>query len=884
MGIISLVGALYFIIPPVHSFAFRPDTLAVVLAFIVVGALIVEGAAWLRLAETDSYKYASLVETSDDAIYMKSLDETILTWNRGAERLYGYAAHEMIGRSVSVLVPPDRVDELADVMSRLRRGGRLEPFETVRLKKDGTPVDVSLSISPVTDSAGWIVGASMLARDISDRKRAERQQRFLVEANQVLMASLDVQASLDALAALVVPAMVDWCTIELVKEGSPSYTTVMHQDPGKTARARDAHQTYAHRPDAQIPWVVRTGRPALFPEITPDAVAALVPDATLRDFIGGSALRSGLAVPLVARGRTLGALSFFSAESARRYDQHDLWFAEQLGRHAALALDNAWLHQAEHAARRGAERLASRLGRLQSLTQALSEALTPEQVAEAILHHVVEDLDAGAAAVLLRGDDERSLELLSAVGYSPETHARWQRAPEEIRPIALAMRTRQVVWFPSWDDFRARYPQAIAPSEPARQGARAAVPLMLRGRPLGALHMNFKETREFTAEDLEFLMTLGRQCAQAIDRARLYAREHQIATTLQRALLPSELPPVPGVDIRATYLAAAAASDVGGDWYDVFRLPDGCVALSVGDVVGHGIEAASTMGEVRHAIRTAVLEGHDPGSALAVASKVLQLRRDKGMATAVVGVLDPAVGTFTYASAGHPSPIIATNGQIEMLESGGPPMGLLDQLAVPLARAFLPYGALLVLYTDGLVEDARDYVRGEAELLSAIQHEHASGSPNPAQSILERVVSGRQVPDDIAIVAVRLGPRPVEAIDVTLPAEVTSLAHTRRMLERLAQDLGFDEARTAAMQVAVGEAATNAIQHAYGAMPGTVRLRARTEGRFLQVEVEDAGRWRPARAGAGGVHGLELMRALADAVDIASTEHGTTVRLAFAMA
>lgn len=121
----------------------------------------------------------------------------------------------------------------------------------------------------------------------------------------------------------------------------------------------------------------------------------------------------------------------------------------------------------------------------------------------------------------------------------------------------------------------------------------------------------------------------------------------------------------------------------------------------------------------------------------------------------------------------------------------------------------------------------------------------------------------------------RLEPHPTEAVDVTLPAEVTSLAHTRQILQRLAQDLGFDEARTVAMQVAVGEATTNAIQHAYGAMPGTLRLRARSEGRVLRVEVEDAGRRRPERAGAEGVHGLALMRALADAVEIDTTEHGT---------
>lgn len=777
-GIVGLLAALYFIIPPVNSFAIKPDALPVVLSFALVGALVVEGAARLRVAEADAYRFTALVESSD------------------------------------------------------------------------------------------------------------RQQRFLVDANQVLASSLDVQATLDALARLAVPALADWCTIEIVADGGNlTHVTVMHQDPAQAALAREAQQTYALRPDAQSPSVVGTGQSAVYPDVSEELLALLVPDPALRGIIGGRGIRSVLAAPLVARGRTLGALLFFSVESARRYDHRDLTFAEQLAHQAALAIDNARLLQTEQAARLDAERVASRVGRLQGLTAALSEALTPDQVAEVILRHVVDDLGAAAAAVLQRGDDGRSLQLLSAVGYSANVLSRWRDTPGEIQPIAAAMRTGRVVWFASWTEFQARYPETLMPSEPARLGARAAVPLVLHGRRLGALYMNFAEARELAGEEIEFMLTLGRQCAQALDRARLFAREHQIATTLQHALLPVELPRVPGIEIEATYLPAAAAADVGGDWYDVFQLPDGRVVLSVGDVVGHGLEAAATMGEVQHAIRTAVLEGHDPGKALAVASRVLQLRGDTGMATAVVAVLDPVARELTYAAGGHPAPIIATNERIETLEAGGsPPLGLMEAPAARAARVSLPAGALLVLYTDGLIEHDRDYLSGEAALWRAVQHEQAARSVNPAQSILERIVPGKRVRDDIAILTVRLEHQPAEPLDITLPAEVASLARTRHALQRWARGLGLREDLTFAMQVAVGEATTNAIQHAYGATPGPVRLRARTDGELLRVEVEDRGRWRPERPGAEGVHGFAMMRALSEAVDVETTEHGTTVRLAFSAA
>jgi anti-anti-sigma factor len=884
-GIVSLLVTVYFVFPPVHSFAIRPDALPILLSFIVVGALIVEGGARLRHAEAQSSLLAALVQSSDDAIFSTSLDGAILTWNRGAERLYGYTAAEVIGRPVSMLAPPERLDELSDIMSRLRRGERFEQLETERVKKDGTRIDVSFSIAPVTDSAGWIVGASTIARDISERKRVDRHQRFLVNANAVLASSLDVQDTLDALARLTVPALADWCTIRLVADdGSLGPAAVMHPDSAKAELARRAVQRDATRPHPHGPSAARPAQSVVYPDVSAERLAVVEPDPTLREIIGGRGVRSALTVPLMARGRTLGALAFFSAESARRYDQHDLAFAEQLAHQAALAIDNARLHQAEHAERQRTERVASRIGRLQALTASLSEALTPDQVGAVTLRHLIDDLGAAAAAVLLRADDGRSLELLSATGYSADTLGRWRSLPGDVQPVTAAERTGRVVWFASWADFQARYPEAVIPSEPARLGARAAVPLMFHGRPVGALYLNFAEARTLTGEELEFMLTVGRQCAQAVDRARLYARERQIATTLQHALLPAELPHVPGVDIRASYVPAAEATDIGGDWYDVVHLPDGRVVLSVGDVVGHGLEAAATMGEVRHAIRTAVLEGHDPGRVLVVASKVLQLRGEKGMATAVVGLLDPIRQEFAFASAGHPAPVIATSEHVQALESGGPPLGILDAPAPSVVRVPLVPGALLVLYTDGLIEYARDYVRGEAALLEAVRHEQAAHSPNPAQAILERVVPGSRVRDDIAILTVRLEGEPTGVLDLTLPAEVASLARTRHVLQRWARDLGLDEVRTFAMQVAVGEATTNVIQHAYGAAPGTVRLRAHKEGDLLRVEVEDRGRWRPERPGAEGVHGLAMMRSLADSVDVQTTEQGTVVRFAFSTA
>ena len=133
-----------------------------------------------RRADADAQRLASIVESSDDAIVSKNLDGIITTWNRGAERLFGYMAEEIIGKPVTILIPEDRIDEEPEILERLRRGERIDHYDTVRRRKNGSLIDISLTISPVKNADGRIVGASKIARDITERKRAHEQQKLLV--------------------------------------------------------------------------------------------------------------------------------------------------------------------------------------------------------------------------------------------------------------------------------------------------------------------------------------------------------------------------------------------------------------------------------------------------------------------------------------------------------------------------------------------------------------------------------------------------------------------------------------------------------------------------------------------------------------------------------
>jgi PAS domain S-box-containing protein len=292
-------------------------------------------------------RLAAIVESSDDAIISKNPDGTIVSWNRGAERLYGYTAQEVIGKPVAILHPPDHPDEMPQIMERLKRGELIDHYETVRVKKDGSRVDVSLTISPVKDPEGRIIGASKVARDITARKREIEAAHFLAEASKLLAALQDVPSTLQKVARLAVPRFADWCAVDVLElDGSLRRLAVAHVDPAKVKLAHELHRRYP--PDPEAPhgaWnVLRTGRPEMASEITEAMVRDTVPDEERRRLILELGLKSYMGVPLRVRGKTFGVLTFVTAESGRRYGPADLVVAEDLADRAGIAVENARLY------------------------------------------------------------------------------------------------------------------------------------------------------------------------------------------------------------------------------------------------------------------------------------------------------------------------------------------------------------------------------------------------------------------------------------------------------------------------------------------------------------------------------------------------------------
>ena len=302
-----------------------------------------------RRAAEARLQLAAIVESSDDAIIGQSLDGRILSWNKGAERLFGYTAAEIVGKPLSTLVPPEQPDELPAIIERIKRGEDIEHYETLRLRKDGSRVDVSLTISPIQDDKGRIIGASKIARDITLRKRQEAALRFLAEASKTLSELNDLPNTLQNVAGLAVPQFADWCAVDLCEEdGSLRRVAVAHIDPAKVELARDLYRRYPPDPGAaQRVWnVVRTGQAEFIPTISDDLLTATVKDPELLRSIRKLGLRSYMGVPLIIRRKVVGVVTFVTAESARRYDAADLAMAEDLAQRVAIAIENANLYQA----------------------------------------------------------------------------------------------------------------------------------------------------------------------------------------------------------------------------------------------------------------------------------------------------------------------------------------------------------------------------------------------------------------------------------------------------------------------------------------------------------------------------------------------------------
>jgi PAS domain S-box-containing protein len=287
-----------------------------------------------------------------------------------------------------------------------------------------------------------------------------------------------------------------------------------------------------------------------------------------------------------------------------------------------------------------------------------------------------------------------------------------------------------------------------------------ATPLLADERPIGVLALARDAERPgFTDTDIAVVEEFARRLSLGLATADTFAREHAIAETLQRSVLPGTLPSISQLDLAVCYLPATEGADVGGDWYDAFPLDGNRVGLVIGDVTGHSIGSASIMGQVRSMLRAYAIDYPSPGEVLARTNTALTRLLPEALATAVYAVLDHATGELAYANAGHLPPLVATGaGQVDYLDqAAGRMLGASPEPAFATGRRRLPTGSVLLNYTDGLIENGhRDLTDGLEELARVMRRSAALTAEQTCAAVRDALLGTDARDDDVCLLAVRL--------------------------------------------------------------------------------------------------------------------------------
>jgi len=426
---------------------------------------------------------------------------------------------------------------------------------------------------------------------------------------------------------------------------------------------------------------------------------------------------------------------------------------------------------AEQTARAAAERAQRRLALLAEATSMLAATLDVEQSLIRLTRLVVPlmadwctvdllvDADGGMRRLASRHADPELAPLLEVLAERQPTALGEQSLTRKVLeggPPVLLERVEAAHLAAATDDLELREAYRTLAT-----GSAVIVPLKARQQVLGALSLFTSDSgRTYDDEDLSMAADLARRAALTVDNARLYQREHDVAEALQRSLLP-DLPVVAGLDRAARYLPSRTAGQVGGDWYDLLPLPDGSFGLAMGDVMGHDLTAAAAMGQLRSVLRSYAWPGGSPAEVVESLDGLVQGLGMTQLATMVYGRLElpgaDGPGRLTYANAGHPPPALrAPDGSVRFLGDG---QSLLVGVALgtrrPEAQEVIEAGSVLVLYTDGLVEDRDvDIDDGLAALAAALSV--ADGDAESIADALTTALTDNARSDDVAILVVKV--------------------------------------------------------------------------------------------------------------------------------
>ncbi|MDZ8105383.1 MAG: PAS domain S-box protein [Nostoc sp. DedQUE12a] len=493
--------------------------------------------AQAALTESEA-RFRLLAENSTDIISRTTVDGTFLYLSPACYTVLGYQPEELVGRNGAELLHPE---DLAELVKNYPINSNLPDIYTVTYRtrhKYGHYIWLETTVRAIRDrQTQEILEMQASSRDITERRQAEDKQRFLAEASEILAGSLDYETTLATLARLVVPEIADWCVIDMICENqSIRRVATAHADAAKQELVEQLQNYPPNLAQTQgVAEVIRSGKSQITHFISSQDIQAVTSNTNHFQILQQLNPQCGMCVLLIVRGRVLGAMSLVSCTN-RRYDSQSLMLAEELARRAAIAVDNARLYTETQQSQQAAERAASRTARLQAITAALSESLTSAQVAEVIVEQGMAALGASCALVAQLINNGTELEIIRAVGYEEELVNLWRRfSINTVAPLAEAVRTKQPVWQESTAARAARYLHLAQVYERYNYGAWISIPLMIEGRAIGGMTVAFAENQELSQDDRAFVLALAHQCAQAMERARLYEAEQTAREAAENA-------------------------------------------------------------------------------------------------------------------------------------------------------------------------------------------------------------------------------------------------------------------------------------------------------------------------------------------------------------
>lgn len=620
-------------------------------------------------------------------------------------------------------------------------------------------------------------------------RRNERRLQFLVRAGEIFHQSLDVQATLSNVADLAVEWFADICFFDLLDDTTDRLyvTTVAHRDPEQEPLLRNLSEILYIEEFGTHPHlkVTRTGEPFFVSVMDETTYHIHAASREHLDYMRRLNYRSKIVVPVTAQDVIFGSLTFVSTTKWRHFDDSDLSFALDVGRRAGLAVANAKQYRAR---------------------AAVEERLRDSELRFRIL--------AEAIPVLCWTAD--------AKGSIDWYNQRWYEYTGQRPDDALGWGWQAAHHPDDFVEVMRKWPLCLA------TGKTFEMEFRLHGRD--GLYRWFLARAEPMRDQNG---TIVRWYGSNVDidaQKTAHERMKQVALTLQGAFLPKHLPQRPGMLLDAYYLTAEQDTLVGGDWYDAVDLAGGRLLFSIGDVAGHGLDASVAAGRLRQAILLAAFDLERPGQVLRRVADILAQQDPHLIATAIVGFVDPSRRRITYASAGHPPPMLATRSgePAEIFKCGQPPLGSGYEGSYEDVTIDADVDSVVAFYTDGLTEFTRDIFDGERRLRCALSLFVRSTLPRPARAVTKIVFDGAVPPDDVAILVMQF-PLQDASLGWGVPyarrtwrfhSSDPQSAHLTRVsildhLREFAKEEGLF--RT---ELAIGEALANTVEHA----PGVVEL------------------------------------------------------------